>query len=835
MKPSRLAVITGVLFSMCSLHADFDLSKIAYTSMTAPGQAATFRSFGTPLTHSGAVVFYATNNPDGSGIYMHVSGTNAMIADNNTAVPGGGGNFKGFDPGAYCIENGRVAFVGYFGTTNEGLFVWNNGVLTRVAATGETIPGSSRTYTIFGQPDFDSGDIVAFVGSTNNYRGAYRFSGGNAVKLFDRTDLYPGTSSNLFFSSQLSAENGKVAFWASDGVAASRNAILIYANGSYGLHVSTNDIAPGLEQKFKDFNSPPDLEFGQIGIVASLQAPKGIYLRNVDGGPITRVVDTTVTPPGNNALSGFTTLAIAGTNRAFVLANGNIQGIYLWDNGAIMRVVDTTSKFAQKSVASFGYDMGPGSYADGVLTFKARHFGTDQTIYAVTETPTVPASVTTVATTTNAVPGGTGNFSPLSTAPVLYQNGFVFYGTGPGGQGGMYFSSNGVFHVLVDTNTPLPGRPGNFIAASPAAISGDSLLFQGYGASSYLGLFEYKNGVITRVVDNSAPAADTGRYFTFISNIIKRDDGIYFLGSATNSYAGIFRYNAGTLTRLLDTTSNQFPGTTSNLFVTTFDYQNGNLVMVARPGTDFSTNAVLLWTNNTFAGLMGTNLRDPADTNNIAQSFQGIAIHGNHVYVAAGVASTIGVFSGSTVIRAALNGSSLEAAISYQTDFPGMIDGPQGPNAINIAGSDGQGTLYLTATDGATRGLYRWKDGVVSRYIDNSQLVNGSYLSLFNVTSSSFGPAGAAFSAFPQGGSYGVYAVVTPGPQLQLKTLREAAFAGNVFSATFVGEPGTAYQIQYSTNLQTWLPLTNFVYASPVSVTDLNATNAQRFYRGIKP
>jgi hypothetical protein len=78
------------------------------------------------------------------------------------------------------------------------------------------------------------------------------------------------------------------------------------------------------------------------------------------------------------------------------------------------------------------------------------------------------------------------------------------------------------------------------------------------------------------------------------------------------------------------------------------------------------------------------------------------------------------------------------------------------------------------------------------------------------------------------------FADLPSGPSFVRDTIRYSASTG--FRASFEGEVGTCYRIQYATNLPptVWFNLTNFAYSSPVTITDPGAVSSRiRFYRAV--
>ena len=77
---------------------------------------------------------------------------------------------------------------------------------------------------------------------------------------------------------------------------------------------------------------------------------------------------------------------------------------------------------------------------------------------------------------------------------------------------------------------------------------------------------------------------------------------------------------------------------------------------------------------------------------------------------------------------------------------------------------------------------------------------------------------------------------IPPEGRLLPNTIVYSAVTGASFE--FQGEVGRSYRIEYIENLgsQNWMPLTNFIYATPIRITDTQAGGrSQRCYRAVSP
>jgi hypothetical protein len=148
------------------------LMVVANYNTAIPDGSKTFQAFRKPsIDAEGRIAFKAKGKSGQRGIYTDIEGNLAVVADRNTAIPGGAGNFSLF--GIPSIDNGQVAFTAS-GDDQGGLYTTLGGSLTKVLSLGETLAGKTVTSIIF-QPDGLSGNNVVFkVIFDDSSKGIYR-------------------------------------------------------------------------------------------------------------------------------------------------------------------------------------------------------------------------------------------------------------------------------------------------------------------------------------------------------------------------------------------------------------------------------------------------------------------------------------------------------------------------------------------------------------------------------------------------------------------------------------------------------------------------------------
>jgi hypothetical protein len=141
--------------------------KVADRATPVPGglPGETFAGFAQstsdpPAVGSGSVVFVAIGNRGTRGVYVERAGSLAVVADDRTRIPGGGGLFRTFLRTA--TDGGRAAFVGTDSALRRGLYSDLRGALVEVIAAGDDLNGREVHKIRFG-PQGLSGDRLAFT------------------------------------------------------------------------------------------------------------------------------------------------------------------------------------------------------------------------------------------------------------------------------------------------------------------------------------------------------------------------------------------------------------------------------------------------------------------------------------------------------------------------------------------------------------------------------------------------------------------------------------------------------------------------------------------------
>ncbi len=144
------------------------LGLVADVQTETPGGGGPFTGFGSPGFSDGHTVFKG-NGPDGSGydcVCTDLGGSLRAVADDNTPVPGGVGNFDGFTPGYTAISGEIIAFHGLwddgFGQ-RDGIYMEVAGSLYRVVDDGMSLDGQQIWHVQMGREGLDGKKVAVLV------------------------------------------------------------------------------------------------------------------------------------------------------------------------------------------------------------------------------------------------------------------------------------------------------------------------------------------------------------------------------------------------------------------------------------------------------------------------------------------------------------------------------------------------------------------------------------------------------------------------------------------------------------------------------------------------
>ncbi len=391
-----LQVAFLALFLTSPVHPRWDILKIADDSTPIPGvTGAFFTYFGVPaISGLDRVAFYGRSGDFHSalqsGIFVWEGGTFQIVADLSTPVPQGTVpvSFARFaDP---ALIKGQTSFWGQYPAfpLQEGIYVKEGNSLRVVADVNTPIPGGTGNFNshFSGTQALDFGN-VAFIHWRPGQGGVYEEVGGHLRMVADINTPIPGGVGNF------SALNGTLAF---DEVSISGSNVAfvgrgagqqgIYSNigGSLRVEVNLQTALPGAGGNATLLRGPSidgeNLAFMAMGPNSSRA---GIYSKT--GRTLRVVADTQTAIPGRSAnFSQFEPLvSLDGGNVVFwgrhLTSSSSYSGIFAYYSGGLVKVIDTEDTLEGKTISFLSF--GPQALSGTQVVFKVTFSDFSQAIF----------------------------------------------------------------------------------------------------------------------------------------------------------------------------------------------------------------------------------------------------------------------------------------------------------------------------------------------------------------------------------------------------------------------------------------------------------------------
>ncbi len=276
------------------------LQKLADANTPVPGSVGNFDFFSEAEISAGTVAFFGQNSSVFSqGIYASSGSSLAPVADLNTAVPDGSGNFQSFSP-ELAVDDGRVLFVGAKPFGQFGLYRFAAGSLTTVADTFTLMPGSGIPFGGFFAPAARAGNLAfgGFTGFNSTLPpGLYTLIGDTLAMVADTNTPVPGGSGNFVFFGNPSFDGSNVAFLGVDSSFVSSGIYVADSTGALTVIADTTTPVPGGTGNFVLF-SDVAIDNGTVAFVGINESGQSAIYRAV-AGVLTRIVGAGDTLDGN--------------------------------------------------------------------------------------------------------------------------------------------------------------------------------------------------------------------------------------------------------------------------------------------------------------------------------------------------------------------------------------------------------------------------------------------------------------------------------------------------------------------------------------------------------
>lgn len=429
-----LAVIGGLFAAARPADAaspTITFHLVADTATAIPGGAGSFTTFFSPtdLAHPpspcisfGTVAFFAAGVGQ-QGIYMIPPGPPGLpaaplvkVADLNSAIPGGAGNFTAFSPQPSigpvagcpggCTKT--IAVLGYGASGQQGIYMFPPGLPLKVADLGTAIPSGSGNFVAFsppsgisespGCPGGCSKTIAALGYGALGQQGIYLYLPGPPSKVADLSTAIPGGTGNFtsFFPQAAIGDSSSCPGGCTKTVVAlgygeaGQQGIYAFSSGPPATVADRATTIPGsIGQSFASFGPPAfDGTFVAFAGASPLTVDGGVagVYKSIPPGPPIRVADSnTPVPAGFGNFLGFGAVAVDPGVVVFEGyskdPNGNfVLGLYTDSGGVLTKIVVTGDALQGRTLSELHF--GPNGFSNGEVAFAASFSDGSQSITA---------------------------------------------------------------------------------------------------------------------------------------------------------------------------------------------------------------------------------------------------------------------------------------------------------------------------------------------------------------------------------------------------------------------------------------------------------------------
>ncbi|MCB9854702.1 MAG: hypothetical protein H6818_03370 [Phycisphaerales bacterium] len=264
------------------------------------------------------------------------------VADTNTLVPAGDGNFTSIDEPA-IDGNGDMAFAAYDSNGKKGIYAIRNGVIERIVYETDLIPGTSMPFRFLDTtPNIENG-VVLFTGRSAGGDSVLVRADGSEYRVVARSGVtqVPGESVGTAFSSLGTTSNelkdGKAVFSASWGSGSNRGSgIFVDDRGTLSSIVKDGDLSSNGAVLTEEIGNPA-VDANGDGVAFLGHTDTGGYgVFVVENGVTTLVADETTLIPGTTETFQYTNRPAMDSGWVVFSGGGSSDnGLFLFDGQAL--------------------------------------------------------------------------------------------------------------------------------------------------------------------------------------------------------------------------------------------------------------------------------------------------------------------------------------------------------------------------------------------------------------------------------------------------------------------------------------------------------------------
>jgi hypothetical protein len=349
---------------------------------------------------------------------------------------------------------------------------------------------------------------------------------------------------------------------------------------------------------------------------------------------------------------------------------------------------------------------------------------------------------TKVADTDTPVPAGVNPFGSFGP-PSVSGSRVAFTAVDSAGSAGVYTWQGGVFHVVADATTSIPGSAETFTTFGPPSIVGQRVAFVGTGALRQQGVYEANaQGTLSVVADGNTPIpGGTLNFRSFGLHPSSSGGQVAFVGSRGRQ-RGIYVETGGALDVIADT-NQPVPGTTENFISFGDPSATGGRVAFAGRGT----------TQQGLYIVSGSHLSVVADTSTAIPGGSGTFAFFGDPALSGGNLAVLGEDSSFTPGIYRTRGRFLELVADTNTLLP---DGSDVFSSFDDPAFSGD-VVAFHGFSGSGEGIYIREGGVLSKVIDTNDLLDGKTPVGFALFRDGLSGSTLAFDVRFNDGSEGLY------------------------------------------------------------------------------
>lgn len=497
------------------------------------------------------------NDAFSGALFLFSNGVLTRLVGPGDSAPGGG-VFVGLS-GGVMNQSHQVAFEAFVSTGRSGIFLLSGGTITKIVASGDPMP-DGVPFGFADAPTINDAGQVVFGGISNSLTdsGIFSFSQGQLSLLVSRlTRLPDGSFFSVPFTTSLN-NAGAVAFSAAD--TNNNNGVFLFANGQISIVETPGQPAPegGI------FKSPTEVgaiinNSGQVLFFGDrVQHGNALYL--FSNNALSRVIGQGDSIPRQPTFEFPTSVSIGGGDRVLI-SDSTFPG----GNGAYTAVPTSGGNDGLQSLAVHaGQPIG----ADGVVDFLFG-FGMNQQDQVAADLASSDANGTLLLSTAGTPSvlldsSSSSSVDPGADAPAINDLGDIaFNGFAPGpGTRGVFLNSSRQTQLLLSAATQLPSGASLSEITNLALNNQDALAFVATPAFPNSSFFLFANGQLTALANNGDPAPGGGNFQTIFPDassgpMINNRGDVVFASSLTGTpggffgSSGVYLFSNGSLSRIV--------------------------------------------------------------------------------------------------------------------------------------------------------------------------------------------------------------------------------------------------------------------------------------------